>query len=844
MADQSLDGMDDIVADFLVESAEGLDELDQQLVALERDPSSRSLLAAIFRTVHTVKGTSGFLAFSDLERVAHVGETLLARLRDGRATATPHTVTVLLHLVDALRELLDRIETTGTDAGVDLAPVVAEIQAELQAGDGAPAPPAEPGPDAPAGLTVEPDAGRSAPAKGSGARPKPAAAKAAPAKSQPAKSQPAKPAAATAAPPKPAAATAAPAKPQLAKPQPTSSQPAPEPAPAPSEPAAPAPAAPASSAQRPAPVPAPEPAAPAAAPAEASGGRRSSDSTVRVDVDLLEQLMAMVGELVLTRNQVLERAAASADPQMIKVAHRLDLVAADLQDGVMRTRMQPIDHVWSRLPRIVRDLGAQLGRQVRLVTEGADTELDRTLLEAVKDPLTHLVRNAVDHGLEPAADRRAAGKDPVGVVTLRARHEGGQVLVEVSDDGRGMDPAVIGARALERGLVDEAGLAKLSTAEVLGFVFAPGFSTAAAVTSVSGRGVGMDVVKTNIEGIGGSIELESVLGQGSTTRLRVPLTLAIIPALVVACGEHRFAVPQGGLRELVGLPSGPEGTSTERVGEVEVLRLRGHLLPLVRLDDALGLEPVASEDEPHDRVVAVLETVGRRFGLVVDSVVGTQDIVVKPLGGALAGLEHFSGATILGDGGLALILDLQALSRSAREQDLTSRAEEVTESQQEVTQLLLAEVGSRHVAVPLEIVARLEVVAAGGLERIGTRWAMQQHGVVMPVLDVAEHLGEHVGPREDVALIVHSVGSRSVALAVDGILDIAPAVPAGISNLGAPGLSGSVVIDGRIVELLDVRQALLAADPRFYDEVDGPTRGSTYKVPRPRALAATEGAGR
>ncbi|WP_299036344.1 chemotaxis protein CheW [uncultured Pseudokineococcus sp.] len=807
MDDGALEGMDEIVAEFLVESEENLDELDQQLVALESDPTSRPLLAAVFRTIHTIKGTSGFLAFSDLERLAHVGETLLARLRDGRAVATPQTVTVLLHMVDAVRGLLGRIEQTGSDAGADLTGVLAEITAELEEGG--------------------------APATG-GAAEGQAPAAAAPA-AEPAPAPAAEPAAGTdEVSPPPAAQAPEPAAADVAA------------VPAPVEAAAPAPAAqPSGSSPVPKPAPAPAPAAPvapaaeAAAPAAPTGGeepvaqRRSGEASVRVDVELLEQLMSMVGELVLTRNQVLERAAAGGDAEMVRAAHRLDLVAGELQQGVMQTRMQPIDHVWSKLPRVVRDLGSQLGRQVRLVMEGADTELDRTLLEAVKDPLTHLVRNAVDHGLEPPEDRRAAGKDPVGLVTLRARHEGGQVLVEVSDDGRGMDPRVIGARALERGIVDEAALRKMSTTEVLGLVFTPGFSTAAAVTSVSGRGVGMDVVRTNIERIGGSIELESVVGRGSTTRLRVPLTLAIIPALVVSCGGQRFAIPQNGLRELVGLDRERSGGATERVGDAEVHRLRGHLLPLVRLHEALAL----GEPEPGESsVVAVLETAGRRFGLVVDAVLATQEIVVKPLGGLLADLPHYSGATILGDGGLALILDVQALSRSAREQERADEhAGENEVATHDSTQLLLVRVGARRMAIPLDIVTRLEDVPRDRLERIGRRWAVQHRGEVMPVLDLAEHLGELTSGEESVPLVVHAVGGRSVALAVDEILDVAPAATARVSHLGDPGLSGSAVVDEHIVEMLDVRQAVLAADATFYDEADGHGRAGSYVPPRPRS---------
>ncbi|MEJ5944018.1 chemotaxis protein CheW [Pseudokineococcus basanitobsidens] len=781
-----LEGMAEIVAEFLVESAENLDDLDAQLVGLEADPGDRPLLAAVFRTVHTIKGTSGFLAFPDLERLAHAGETLLARLRDGRAEATPTTVTVLLHLVDALRDLLARVGETGSDAGADLEGVLAEIAAEVDGGAAPPAPAGLAGPDADAEAAV--------------------------------------------ADPEDAAQDHA----------------APDHVADPDDVAGPALGL------------VPDGAGPggvhpdgrAGAPDAdhddgAPGRRRGPEASVRVDVDLLEELMTLVGELVLTRNQVLERAAASGDAEVVRAAHRLDVVAGELQRGVVRARMQPIDHVWSKLPRVVRDLGTQLGRRARLVVDGADTELDRTLLEAVRDPLTHLVRNAVDHGLEPPEERVAAGKDPVGVVALRARHEGGQVLVEVADDGRGMDVARIGARALERGLVDAPSLRAMTAEEVLDLVFAPGFSTADVVTSTSGRGVGMDVVRTNLERIGGSVELETTPGRGSTTRLRVPLTLAILPALLVTAAGQRFAVPQNGLRELVALDAERPRGGAERVGGAEVLRLRGRLLPLVRLRTLLGLDDRGPDEGEAPAggagVVAVLEAAGRTFGLVVDGVLATQEIVVKPLGALLADLPAYAGATVLGDGGLALILDVRALARSAREVERPADAAGAPEAADDGTQLLLVRVGPRRLALPLEVVTRLEDVPRAHLERVGHRWAVQHRGEVLPVLDLAEHLGEHVGDHRveegSLSLVVHALGDRSVALAVDEVLDVAPAASARTSHLGAPGLSGSAVVAGRIVELLDVRQAVLAADSTFYDDVEERARAGALLPPRPRTSA-------
>ena len=578
-----MDDTDEIVQEFLVESHENLDQLDRDFVELERDPGSRELLASVFRTIHTIKGTSGFLAFSRLESLTHVGENLLARLRDGKLTMTPAIADVLLAMVDGVRELLAAIESDGTEGSVDVSAAVAQIQTVLDGG-AAPAAVVEP--------VVEPVASRLRSRSSSRCRAGGRAGRVA-------------------------------VEDVLDEPD------------------------------------------------LAAGPKRSiAESSIRVDVDLLDSLMRQVGELVLCRNQIVRQAGLQEDIDLVRASQRLNLIASELQEGVMKTRMQPIDHLWSKLPRVVRDLGAQCGKQVRLEMVGRETELDRTLLEAVKDPLTHLVRNAVDHGLESAAQRVTAGKPAEGVLTLRAFHEGGQVVVEVTDDGAGIDPDRIRDKMQEKGLRTAAQLDRLSATEVLQLIFTPGFSTAAAVTNVSGRGVGMDVVKTNIEAIGGTIEIESVLGRGTTCRLRIPLTLAIVSSLTIECAGDRYAIPQVNLAELVALDSRQAADQLERVGTAEVFRLRGMLLPIVRLSDVLELEPGREDGQ---LVIAVLQTDGRRFGLLVDRVLNSEEIVVKPLSARLKSIGIYSGATILGDGAVALILDVQALAKRCMRQDALER---------------------------------------------------------------------------------------------------------------------------------------------------------------------------
>ncbi len=562
--------------------------------------------------------------------------------------------------------------------------------------------------------------------------------------------------------------------------------------------------------------------------------RSVADSSVRVDVDLLDTLMRLVGELVLTRNQLVRGVGEVADTGLTKTAQRLNLITSELQEGVMKTRMQPIDHLWAKLPRVVRDLSSACGKRVRLEMVGRETELDRSLLEAVKDPLTHLVRNAVDHGVEAPPERRAAGKASEGTLTLRAYHEGGHIIVEVSDDGAGIDPDRIGSIAVDRGVITRDQLSRMDSRDILSLVFRPGFSTAKAVTNVSGRGVGMDVVKTNIERIGGTVDVESTVGVGTTWRLAIPLTLAIVQALTVECGPERYAIPQVAVHELVFL-DGQSGAAVEYISGAPVYRLRGRLLPLVRLDEVLGL-PAASDE--RDVYVAVLRADGRRFGLIVDRVLNTEEIMVKALTTRFKDIGAYAGATILGDGKVALILDVQSLARrshlsseaveraaaerAAAERAAAERAaadKAATARGGGVDRLLIAGVGDRRVAIPLDMVTRLEEFPTERIERVGSREVVQYRDQILPLLRLAYLLGAPVP--EDTAtvpVVVYTERGRSVALAVERVVDIVEDHIDARSDLGDDGLVGSAVIQNKVTELLDVRRAILAADPRFYAE--------------------------
>ncbi|WP_448059140.1 chemotaxis protein CheA [Cellulomonas hominis] len=786
--------MDEIVREFLVESHENLDQLDQDLVALEGAPGSRALLGSVFRTIHTIKGTSGFLAFGRLERVTHAGENLLVELRDGRRSMDQPITDVLLRLVDTVREILRAIEVDGTEGAVQVDDVIAAIDEVQRRG---PVVADEPEP-APAPAVAEPAGSTEA------TEPTPATDLDAPGLAEP-EVEPAEPelSAVEVAEPEPAPAPAA-----VIPTQKIGAPPVPAPAPA-----AVAAAAPAQT-------------APVAEPAVEEVGtlRSAADTSIRVDVDLLDALMRQVGELVLARNQISRLASGGDDVEFSRSAQRLNLIAGELQEGVMKTRMQPIEHLWSKMPRIVRDLAAICHREVQLEMSGGDTELDRGLLEAVKDPLTHLVRNAVDHGLEPADERVSVGKPAKGVLTLRAYHAGGQVIVEVADDGRGIDPERVAAKAVQRGLRTAEQVAAMSQGDLLKLLFLPGFSTAEAVTNVSGRGVGMDVVRTKIEAIGGAVDVESTVGRGTVWRLRIPLTLAIMPALTVECAGDLYAVPQVNLLELVALDPQRSESAIEYMHDAAVYRLRGELLPLVSLATVLEVAPRAGTESDGSSVIAVVQADNQRFGLLVDRVLNTEEIVVKPLSARLKTIGAYAGATVLGDGRVALILDVQAIARRAVTGDIDSVVRQSRQAAEaaravEVVQVLVVGIGGgRRVAMPLASVARLEHVRRDQVEFVGGREVVQYRGTILPLARLDRVLSAYgTEDSEELLLVVYSHGSRSVGLVVHEIVDIVDDDASRHSDLEDVGLVGSTVLGEKVTELLDVRTAILSADPAFYD---------------------------
>lgn len=878
--------LDEAVQEFLIESRENLDQLDRDFVALETNPGNRDKTAAIFRTIHTIKGTAGFLGFSKLEGLTHAGESLLSHVRDGIISLDADLTSALLAMVDRVRAMLKLVEATGTDGDVTHDDLITRLN-DLRSARAATGKPAA----------------RTAPT---------------------APTTPAKPSFAPAAPPVPAPASAPVGADGAAV-----------------VPAVEAPAPAAATAVKPAAASTPSrPAAPSAPGHEAS----TSDLNVRVDVGLLDKLMNLVGELVLARNQLVQIGARIEDQAFTSAAQRLSLITTELQENVMKTRMQPIGTVWSKLPRVVRDLAVQLGKQVRLEMVGQETELDRTILEAIKDALTHIVRNSVDHGIEMPDVRATAGKPKTGTLTLRAFHEGGQVNVEISDDGAGVNVEAVKRKAIERGLVSAERAARMGDFELTQLIFLPGFSTAEKISNISGRGVGMDVVKTNVERIGGTVDAGSRPGQGTTLRIKIPLTLAIIPALIVASNGQRYAIPQVNLVELVRIDAdAPQGI--ERIQGSAFFRLRGKLLPLVFLGEQLrgkarrrdgspvahanivaGLDVDAERARAHSLVpllarhvaegialppgepmtasstplgqwlaaraadtpalidahwsfyagvqavlaarasgdiagafrllgelapsavrldeqlaalagrvtdhsgtnVVVLQADDHLFGLVVDEVLDTEEIVVKPLGKELKGIAVFAGATIMGDGRVALILDVAGLAQHAEAvgADHTDALDDVSldEARAKALQagddkqtLLLFSVGNDEVmAIPLSAVARIEEFPFEKIERVGRRPVVQYRRAILPLVElgpVLSQLSTMEGERRAVHVIVYASGERTVGLIVHSILDVVTEALEIDRSAARSSVIGAAVVQGRVIEILDAEDVLRTQAP-------------------------------
>ncbi|BAY11106.1 chemotaxis protein CheA [Calothrix sp. NIES-2098] len=689
--------IDDDIEAFLIESYENLDEIERDIIALEKAPPNGEVLVRIYRSLHTLKGNCGFLPFPKLEALAHAAESLLSRLRDRQLTVTPRIVSTLLQTIDTIRQILAEIKATRHEGDRNY-PELIQALTQLQETEPVVVP------------FVEKDTEDST--------------------------------------------------------------------------------------------------------------LTTSESSIRVNVALLDRLMDLVGELVLTRNQAIAFAAKFQDSSFAATCQRLNLITADLQAGVMKTRLQPISHIWQKFPRAIRDLAIASGKQVQVEMEGLDTEIDKSIIEAIKDPLTHLVRNCIDHGIEFPAERSAKSKSTQGRIFLRAFHESGKVNLEIGDDGRGIDPAQLKQRAQQLGLLTPSQAASISDSQAIDLIFLPGFSTSEQITSLSGRGVGMDIVKSNIEKINGSIEIFSQQGEGTTFKIKMPLTLTIIPALLVTSGGDRYAIPQTSLQELVRLEA-EAINSIEMLYDVPVYRLRGELVPLIYLNQALQIEDKIANLETLNLVIVQVENY--RFGLVVDAIEDILDIVVKPLGKQLKTLSIFAGATILGDGKVGLIIDVAGLAKQAGvsekyQQLINAITADIPEAESD-RQMILLFTGPQNapMGVPLTKAFRLEKIPASAIEKVANQYVAQFHSRILPLIDLHAIFGdrrelESLNETLEIA-IVSANFEVNVGLVVERILDIVdePLTIKGIPS--RPGVLFCAVIQGQITEILDVEGVIQIANP-------------------------------
>lgn len=705
--------MDELLNDFLVETNEHIDAAGDLLVAFEREPSNNSTITKIFRLIHTIKGTCGFLGLSRLERLSHVAEALIDRLRDG-APASPETVSAVLAAVDRVKFILNGIEKTGKEPEGEDTDLIELLQFRI-------------------GILAAP-----------------------------------------------AESPAFPPPPQELKPT-VHDGGAPQ-------------------------------VAEIVAPALVRAAKRPE--TIRVAVDALESIMLLVSELVLTRNQLLELTRYQEEAVVKAPLQRLSALTSDLQDAVMRARMQPVERLFASLPRLIRELSLELGKKLRLVTEGADTELDRQLIEFIRDPLTHLLRNCADHGIEAPEIRLALGKPEEGTIKVTATHEAGYITIDVRDDGRGLDLEGIRIKAVAKGLVTNAEALQMSDDEICQFIFAPALSTATVVTSISGRGVGMDIVRDNIESIGGSVSIATTSGKGTRFSLKIPLTLAIAPALIIAACGHHFALPQHSVIEAVGVEAESAHTLEFVQGSL-VLRLRDELIPVVDLKDVLALETGHPSGDGGSLVI-IMSVNACVFGVVVDQVMDIQEIVVKPLGASLTHLQVFSGHTILGDGSVVLILDPTGIASQLgfeRSNDYTlEHPPEIFEPVEANTRFVLFRAGPGvPKALPLSLIARIESVAFSAVRQADGILVMQHQGQLMPLVPlfaVEKAALQTINP-----VLVLNIGGESMGLLVEEILDVVESrINIQISGASV-GVIGTAQIRDEVVEILDATHFMQIGRP-------------------------------
>lgn len=759
--------MDELIAEFLTETNESIQEIDMDLVSLEQNPNDTELLSKIFRLMHTIKGTCGFLGLPRLETVAHRAENVLGLFRDGVITVTPEYATLIFESVDRIKYILSEIEQNGESPEGNDEDLIVKLDAIYNKSQNSEESEAEEIFDANEEMQ-EIDTESSDKEN-----------------------------------------------------QITAEELAEEPADAIDNDEA----VPEAVETEMAPPKADTKSSPASQKLEAKESEVAAQS-IRVSVSVIEDLMTMVSELVLTRNQLLQILRSYQDSEFAAPLQRLNHVVSDLQEGVMKTRMQPIGNAWSKLPRIIRDISIELNKKIDLEMKGKDTELDRQVLDLIKDPLTHMVRNSADHGIESPAERIALGKPETGKVVLNAYHEGGHIIIEISDDGKGLPMEKIKAKIIANGLASVAELEEMSDQQIQQFIFEAGFSTAEKVTSVSGRGVGMDVVRSNIEKIGGSIELNSVEGKGSRFLIKIPLTLAIVSALIVETGKEKFAIPQLAVRELV-KPSANDGNKIERIKDSLVFRLRDRLLPLVSLKDILGIGSITAEEASGEtsQYIVVTQIGAYTFGIIVDRVYDTEEIVVKPVSTILKSIDIFSGNTILGDGSVIMILDPAGVAKATGGSNSADKSQETIDENkheigaEKIAMLIFSAGNGAPKAVPLSLVARLENIKTASIETSSNQMMIQYRNELMPVVPFNDAVDMSESEKPTLVFVDEK---SSMGLIVDKIIDVVEHRMDIQLGGKEEGVMGSAIINKKATDIIDVAHYLRRAVGDWYKMEDDP----------------------
>ena len=770
--------MDDILKEFITETKEGLENIDHDLISYEAAPDNRPLLDKIFRSIHTIKGGSGFLNLGKVESVAHYAENILSKIRDGKLKLVSATMNVLLESIDALKAIITSLESTETEGDADYKGLVVKLKTIVEEVDAAPASAAA----SAASAQKEVDAlvkniKASVAAEGKKA----------------ADAQPAETAKKAEVQEKPPAEKAASAHAETVahgdaqqKGKADDSK--------------------------------------SVAKHEATVG----ESNIRVQVNLLDKLVNLVGELVLARNQIVQSAGKLEDSTLNSVTQGLSMITTELQENMLKTRMQPIGNIFNKFPRIVRDLAQSFQKEITLKTQGQDTELDKAILEGISDPLTHIIRNSIDHGIESPKERIQKGKNPSGTLLIHAYHEGGNVIILISDDGAGINPEKIKRKALEKGVLTQKELDTMSQRDIINIVFRPGFSTAEKVTNISGRGVGMDVVKTNVEKIGGSIDIQSEVDRGTTMKLKIPLTLAIVQALIVWVDEHRFAIPQVNLIELVRLEGVEQMRQISNVHGLKVYRLRDKLLPLVDLRAVLNLPSKEKKQAENDIVnIVVLAAAETRFGIIVDKIHDTEEIVVKPVSKHLKHLECYSGATIMGDGKAVLILDAIGLAR-AFEMEIEGAGKKLpvggngsSAEMMEANEMLIFSISKKEqLAIPVPLVSRIEKIEPSKIEKFGNSEVLQYYGKLLPIIRLENYLNITKPEKEQEEFFVIVLQMEKIIGFV--VADIIDAVDVGkqidTTAIIQDGILGTTLANGRTTLIIDTYKIIERAHPEWFQK--------------------------